>query len=760
MKTIIALILSLTLSIFYSQAQVIKGTVVDVDNYPVEYATVILQTTDSVYINSTITDSLGIFSFQSQTQPYRIIVQHMLYNTKELISNNSDAGRVVLDMSSHALGEVTVKAYRPVVTVVDGKLSYNMPNLLEGKVVSNAYESLLQIPGIYEQDGKIILTGSNSLSLIINGKASTVTIDQLVDLLKNMPQTRIKKAEVMYNAPPQYHIRGAAVNLVLDNYNVDDNLLQGQVNTSYRQRTYERANVGVTLLYSNKKFSTDFMYNFDNGSNYSAMDLYSIHSFEGKEYDIQQSNKGKAHSQKHNVRIGTDYKLSDQDKLSFSYTGKLNTSSNSTQTSSGTYSNSINHRVNDAPEQMHNLSLSYSSNFGLNTGVDYTYYNDRSKQSFRDTKKSGVEQFTTLSEQRINRFKIYADQENTLVNKMTLSYGGSFMFVSDYGKQTYEGVSGRNTDNRLDEYTYNLYGGFQKSFSEKISLSMSLAGEYYRLGDFKNWTLFPRLEMSYTPASDHLYQLSLSSDKQYPSYWEMQGAVSYINGYTEIHGNPSLRPYNDYNLQLSYMFKNRYRLSLYGSYDDNYFVQIPYQSSERLALIYKTTNFDYRKSLGASITVPFSLGNVVSSQLLIDGSYNSVKNDQFHDIAFDNQKWILYSNLSNSINISSKPNIKAELTGTYVSPFIQGPGQLSGMWMVNTGVKWIFADNKAELSLKGSNIFNTWKPDMKLVYANQNIRMKVYDDTRALTVTFSYKFGEYKNQNKNKRVDDSRFGQQ
>lgn len=50
------------------------------------------------------------------------------------------------------------------------------------------------------------------------------------------------------------------------------------------------------------------------------------------------------------------------------------------------------------------------------------------------------------------------------------------------------------------------------------------------------------MEITYTANPVSVFQLSVSSDKAYPSYWEMQNTTSYLNGYTEIQGNTDLRP--------------------------------------------------------------------------------------------------------------------------------------------------------------------------------------------------------------------------
>ena len=56
-----------------------------------------------------------------------------------------------------------------------------------------------------------------------------MTNDQLVNLLKNMPVSNVAKAEVMYNAPAKYRVRGAVINLVLKNTKSEEPFVRGEV---------------------------------------------------------------------------------------------------------------------------------------------------------------------------------------------------------------------------------------------------------------------------------------------------------------------------------------------------------------------------------------------------------------------------------------------------------------------------------------------------------------------------------------------------
>ncbi|MDR1623755.1 MAG: carboxypeptidase-like regulatory domain-containing protein, partial [Tannerellaceae bacterium] len=216
MKNIIVyMVCAIATSLAMANAQTITGKVINRNQEPVEYATVVLQATDSLYVNSTYTDSVGHFVFSTDMSVYRLVVQHLLYETYEKSYSGEYAITVELTEKENALGEVVVKGERPVVKLVDGRITYNMPALLSGTTVSNAYESILRLPGVREQNGSLTLAGTSSVTVIINGQVTSMPHENLMAALKMYPAEMIQSAEIMYSAPPQYHVRGAAINLVL-----------------------------------------------------------------------------------------------------------------------------------------------------------------------------------------------------------------------------------------------------------------------------------------------------------------------------------------------------------------------------------------------------------------------------------------------------------------------------------------------------------------------------------------------------------------
>lgn len=741
-------------------AQTINGRITGKNQEPVEYATVVLQTLDSAYVNSAYSDSTGVFVFHTDISSYRLIVQHLLYETYEKKYFDEYKPVIELTEKENMLGEVVVKGERQIVKLVDGKITYDMPLLLSGKVVSNAYESMMQLPGVREQDGLLVLAGASSVTVIINAQVTSMPYENLMAALKMYPADKIQSAEIMYSAPPQYHIRGAAINLVLKGENSNEGLL-GQVNTAYTQKHYSNYATGISILLPTRKLTADFNYAFNRNQLWNGVDIYSNHLYNGVINNIEQFNRGNRKSNDNHIRLGIDYKLTESDKINFIYTSQITTNVDNNESSNGTFSNSVNHKENNSPTQMYNVLADYSSGFGLKIGIEYTSYGNYTNQHFMEKMTGKENEFVADAKQKINRYRFFADQSHSLPSQWTLNYGIQYMYAPDNSSQIYNSLvnndmSGMDMSSKLEEYTTNGYVGFEKNFNQRLSLSASLMGEYYKFGSFNEWTIFPALEMTYFISPSRIMQLSFSSNKVYPAYWEMLGAVGYLNGYSEIDGNPQLKPYRDYSAQLNYMLNNKYIITLYYNYLDKYFNQLPYQAQDKLSLIYETLNFDYKQTIGLNLIIPFNVEKTLNSRITLNGFYDKVKSSHYHDISFINDNFVFYSRLDNTISILSKPNIKLEINGAYISPNIQGPAKLTALWNLDAGLKWSFFHDVAELRLKGSDLFNSWTPNMIMKYNTQDLRMNIIPDSRAVSLSFTFKLGGY--DKTYKEIDSSRFG--
>ena len=129
--------------------QTINGKIIDDKQLPIDGATIILQAMDSTYIGASISNSDGIFVFKSQQKEYRLIIQHLLYETKQMVGKGNNAGTIQLQPQDYALDEVIIKAERPFAKVENGLLGYNLAVLTQNQLVNNAYEALTKISSVF-----------------------------------------------------------------------------------------------------------------------------------------------------------------------------------------------------------------------------------------------------------------------------------------------------------------------------------------------------------------------------------------------------------------------------------------------------------------------------------------------------------------------------------------------------------------------------------------------------------------------------------
>ena len=738
-------------------ADAIRGRIVDAADVPVAGAAVILFDRDSVYLGAAASGADGRFELRSAVRPYRLQIQHLAYELRTIESDRTELGDIRLTEAATAVDAVVVEGERPVVKVEQGRLNYDLGRLTEGQAVNNAYEALTRLPGVSEQEGALTLAGASSVTVILNGRPSTMTPEQLAALLRSTPVDRVERAEVMFSAPPQYHVRGAAINVVLRRSH--ETAFSGEVHANYTNRWYDTYDAGGSFALSSPSWSADITYSAARSKELSSFDLHSRHTFAGQPYDIRQDEWMTYEGWSHRLRAAVEYSPKQRGRVSAAYTGSFSPNTDGLSRSTGTYVHSLSNKRSD--QTLHNLALRYVAACGLDLGIDYTHYDNPERTRLEnDYAAAAATAFDVTSGQRIDRLNVTADERHTFASGWELTAGGAFGFARSRDWQHYTVLEGSpattDTDARLDEYTANLYAGFGRQFG-KVGFTASLAGEYYRLGDYENWSLYPQASLTWTPSERHIVQLNFSSDKEYPSYWEMQGAVSYIDGYSEIHGTPGLRPSRSYEAQAVYIYRQKYIFVLFWNERPDYFVQTAWQASDRLALIYQSLNWNFNRQWGANAVLPFRIGRWLDSRLTLTGMRMRQRCDRFHDMAFDRSKWVGIARLVNTFHVSRKPAIDLEVNGFFQSAAIQGTFDVEPLGSADAAVKWTFDRGRATLSVRCSDLFDSGMPRTKIRYRGQWLDMGAQRYTRTATVHFSYRFGGYKAK-KHREVDTSRFG--
>ena len=695
---------------------------------------------------------------------------------KEITTAN--VGTVVLEEKDYQLAEITVKGERPQVKLEGGKL-------MKDKTATNAFEIIKDLPGLIERNDNLELVGASRLNIILNGQLTTMSADQLIQLLKTMPASRVEKAEVMYNAPAKYNVKGALLNVVLSKNESETPSWQGETGVDYTQYRHAGGDAHVNLLYTNKGFSIDFLLNGNKRRDVMGEDMLARHTLNSGMTEISQHNRALVHVNRGTVRLGMDYTFANEDKLSLAYylKGDKVLSDRDAFTSYLDLSKPENKSEStslvrdDGHSAIHNIRLQYDGHAGISAGADFTRYHSPSVLDYQDTNTNGSRtDMINNTRQDVSRWSVFLNKTHSFASGWGLNYGvhGGYASSKNYSEYLYEQGAGYEMneealeDNTQKEYIADIFAEVSKSFGERFSATVGLKGEYFKsdyassrenMNLWNEGALFPTVSLSYTFSPRHILQFDISSDKTYPGYWQVSPQVTPLNSYSEVAGNPLLKPYRTYEGQMVYIFCQKYMLVAFCEYTPDYFAQLPYQSDTELKTVFRFENMDYSLEAGLAVIIPFNVGRFWNSRITLRGWRMQEKNDNFHGISYNREAYLGLAHMSNTFNLCDKPNLKMTIDGQYVTPgAIQGIYDLGSMYEISAGLKWTFLNDRASLTLKGDDIFASSIPrTIKINQGNQWSRMRKLNDERCLKLSFVWKFGGYK-EREHDSIDTSRFG--
>ena len=659
-----------------------------------------------------------------------------------------------IDSLFRELPELVVKGERPTVKLERGKLVYNMQLLLEKLPADNAYDAITNIPGISAADGSLSLVGAN-VTLIINGKASTLSQAQAIAKLKNMPASRLSKAEVMLSAPAQYHVRGAAINIITNDYGGQHHT-SGQLQATLNKSKYARGYGQGNLLYANGRFTLDLNYTFTGGKGYAEAEHYAQHPLNGTRVAYSDKTSNTSTGTSHDIGVDLGYRFAEHHMVELAYISNANfiDSKNTTTGSSISAQSSEGHNL------LHNIGLYYTLPFGLRLNGTYTYYSSPRNQSLNGQLGADRRVVAAKSDQTIRKWLFTADQVHTLGHGWQLSYGLEWQTTNNKSYQTTLNDAGTvipeaTSEVNIDEQRFNGYIGFSKQFGKGVSLETTLAIENYHTPQWNDWRVFPTLNAAWQVNNYHTLNLSFNSNATYPSYWSTMSQIFYSSAYSEIWGNPLLRPSKNYDTALSWLIKGRYTLVAFAHICNDYAIHLPYQLSNRMAVVMQDVNFNHRNIFGLQAMARFSAGSWLNGNVYVTGMFISDKNNHFFDLPFNRQRFSMRTGGNVSALLSKKTNVRFSVSPTFQSRAIQGVYDINGMFSLNASMRWASANGKWNAVLSGYNLTNR-RMVTHSGYGNQDFGLRVVQDWTTLALSVIYKFGNYKAKTK-KEVDTSRM---
>ncbi|MGB3074473.1 MAG: TonB-dependent receptor, partial [Chitinophagales bacterium] len=627
------------------QAGTITGKVIDQERQPVEFATItLLKAADSSLVKGEFSDGTGTFFFDQISQgSYTVAISNLGYEKISLekitISDANasvDLGNISLLPASKELSGITVTAQKPMIQHEHDKMILNV----EGSPIASGgsvMDALEKAPGvIVNQDGKISLRGKQGVLVMIDDKPTYLSEEQLANQLKAMPAESVSKIEVITNPSARYDAEGNAgiINIITrKNKNLGFN---GSV-TAGIERSHEWSpEAGINLNYRLKKVNLFGSYNYSDYRQYRTLDV--LRNFETDSTSSSVSEQIAMHNSylDNSYKGGMDYFINDRNTIGFVASGYFDSYSSDNNTAATIYnSNGVYEPSSNTHGDIYNSSDNFSFNLNydgkldtsgttLSADADYSHFNSKGDDHYETIyfNQDGSETDSPL---------LYYTQSPGIIDIRSAKIDFSHPFSHGWNFEAGAKVSAVKNDNEeifsveqnsewvIDStktnhfiYEENIYAGYVQLAKEfkNISVQAGLRSELTASNghsetlneSFKRnyFQLFPSLNISDKINENHTVSVSYSRRIDRPNYDQLNPFLFFLDPYLYEQGNPKLKPQLTNSLELQYLFKENYNLTLSYSRTTDEIQEQFYQIDSTKTIVLFSENFGSNTTYAAT----------------------------------------------------------------------------------------------------------------------------------------------------------------
>lgn len=742
----------------------LHGKIIDAKGNPIDAATIIVQDRDSSIVGSCLSDTCGLFYMPNIKIPYILIVHHLAYNAY-ITTDSTYTPTIILEEATNTLGEVTVKSSLPMHVNNDGSLRYNGKLLAVDRPIRNALDLLEEIPTIQKTGNEYSIVGASSFTILINGKRSGMTQEQLLAYLSSLPSERVEHIDLYYNTPAKFGVRGASVNIVFANNRKNSLEANGNAYGEIGKHRNHEGNGGINVGLSSKKWAFHIGYAGNYKNRRKVLQIETNHFVTNTLYHVSQKSVNRTRSWDNNLYADADWTLNDNSSIKISYIMQEEKPSISSHASTSiNLSSNLSETTTKNSTWLHHITGAYSYK-NIELGVISTFYNQKEKQNLAESNEN---ELSGIYSQRSSNFSAYLNGKlRVFGNDMFFGIKGNIASTSNGKDVTHTGIfSDESFKFAQKEQTCSAYIGYGHSIAKKGFINLSIEGEYFRSSYKKNdekectlwnqWQLYPSLTMTYRPCPTGNIQLALSCERHYPSYWTTASNRTYINSYCASEGNTSLKPFSKYSGNLNYIIRSKYILGIFAESSPDYFTQQMTLSDSELLASYKYFNLDQSYRYGIMVIAPIQWSGNALSRITTMAFNMHQKGDFENGIIFSKKKTSAMIRMANNFSFFKK-KLNIEFTGWYQSPIIQGYYQVARMYSFSTGITWRTGIDGLSVIVKGEDIFNTYRMKTKCNIENMKFSFNNNIDMQAFFLTIHYTFNGYK-EHKKEKINSSRLG--
>ena len=547
----------------FAQNLEIKGMVRNGrDKAPLEFANVVLQTADSVFITGTTTDGKGRFMLDKvKAGDYLLAVSSLGYETQYIaldgFNKSIDLKEILMEDAAVSLDGVTVSASNTS-SRSDRKLIF--PSDRQVKASTNGMDLLqqLMLPKITvnPMSNEIKVPGNGEVQLRINGVK--VELDEIKALLPtdiiriefhDNPGLRYRNAEVVLD----YIVRRPETG---GNFSVD--MSQG-VNALWGEHR-----VSGKINHKKSEFGLQYAVRYRNPYHIwtEGVETFRFESGETMERTSEGLPRGMSETA-HNLSL--NYNLVDNDHYYFNATlryflsdedkggGKNLYTNNNPEDKTYAWNPNSNSTKRPSLDLYYQRSLPHKQTLILN--MVGTYIHTNANQMYQEW-KNDILLSDILSNVDGDKYSIIGEgiyERQFEAGRL----GGGLKHTQSWTDNTYSGtVGGRTKMKQSETYLYTEFSGRVKKLNYTAGIGVSRSwfkqeGEE----DYQYYTFRPKVSLQYNFTDNMYFRVNGSVNNVSPSLSELSAIEQYIDTLQIRRGNPYLKPYKSYDMQANYLYK-------------------------------------------------------------------------------------------------------------------------------------------------------------------------------------------------------------
>ncbi|OMP76768.1 TonB-dependent receptor [[Flexibacter] sp. ATCC 35208] len=735
----------------------VTGKVTD-GNIPLAGVNITILTTDINYITNAQTDSLGIYTFQHKN--YDSVLLHfslMGYANKMYsVKTSTSLQTIILTPTSFTMDAITITGKRSPYNIKPGITTVDLSAASTGSD-GTLLNTLGKIPGVLIlNNGTILLNGQTGANVMINGKPTYLTGENLVNLLRSIPANSVDKIDLVSHPSAAYDAAGTSGFINIQQKQKTKNGLQLNIASNIEAGIYTRQNQSFSARFQHKHFTIYSDYSFYKGTDF--MLVSSSRQYAKTDLNLNMQAQRKFANSSQYFKSGIDYQCSDRLSINtYLSTNWFKRNKNELAISDFYHglpaSDSTLHTVNQQHTQQTNLSAGANFAYKFNSKIKWEntfnilhfLQDDQSDQNSK-MNHGNTDVLKGIMTNNINIYTFQSDMYIIVSDDLTIQSGIKTTAINIKSNAQYNSPQSGQDEKLSSSFHYqeNVYAGYMqtdKKWTPRFSTAAGLRFEYTNTASptlFRRSyaQLFPTLSAEYQINDDQVLACLYSRRIARPNYRDLNPFTEVNDRYLQEKGNTRLQPTLINNMELSWLLRSQYVFSILYTIQDNPITKSYLTETGSQTTIVMPLN------LGRShaISIKAGMNNLKpttwwTTHLNVSLAYRTFYWSEFNT-PYNNYLFTPTAQVSNQFTLSHQWMIEA--TGYFNGKMAEGQAIIGEMGALSLGLRKNLLENKLSIYLYANDIFLTTGQHIQL---NNSVLSGAYRerrDSRMAGITLSW----------------------